>query len=102
MSESCTNCVHKKICDLWSEQEMQRASCYSDHCFMERRKRGKWIWDANATFHNGHWICGNCRNSPPTICLTDPKIHPLEHEGYDFCGFCGADMRERRRKKHDG
>lgn len=30
---NCENCIHKRICDLWSEAEGQTASCYVDDCF---------------------------------------------------------------------
>ena len=28
----CNGCIHKKICDLWVEEESQNASCYVENC----------------------------------------------------------------------
>lgn len=31
--ESCANCIHCRICEVWYENEMQNASNYIENCF---------------------------------------------------------------------
>ncbi len=83
IKESCSNCVHQKICDLWSEQEVQRASCYSDDCFMEKQQHGEWILYSDDPYIV--WKCSKCG-----------WLRRIVHKPC-FCEECGADMRERRR-----
>lgn len=39
----CEQCVHKRICDIWSSQECQDASLFVDDCFEPIRKGKKFI-----------------------------------------------------------
>ena len=32
MRVDCSECIHKRICDIWRRQERQDASCYVDDC----------------------------------------------------------------------
>lgn len=48
---NCENCVHKRICDLWSEAEGQTASCYVDDCFQS----------AADVAHSNEWVSVNDR-----------------------------------------
>ena len=32
MSVDCSECIHKRICEIWRSKEAQDASCYVDDC----------------------------------------------------------------------
>lgn len=37
--ESCAKCVHRRICEVWYENEMQKAWNYIEDCFEPRIMR---------------------------------------------------------------
>lgn len=50
---------------------------------IENRPKGEWIYDGT-TLSLDWYICSECKD----------YVNSAQEEGYRFCPYCGADMRE--------
>ena len=74
--QSCSKCIHNRICNLWRKAECQDASSYSDRCFKPKQKPvkpGKWIMDRD---YRNMIQCPFC-------------YYLVNNFDYAFCPMCG-------------
>lgn len=55
----------------------------------------RWVWDPDGIDYGiGAWTCSKCGCKAETWWATDKNEFPLRCAGSNYCGNCGANMRE--------
>jgi hypothetical protein len=98
---TCKDCVHYEVCkkhyneensalpdlfDLWLRPEI--CSDFKNKADFVEVKRGEWFVDEFPKQGKKFIICSECRS------VIDCNVTYVDENEYDYCPYCGADMRK--------
>lgn len=91
---TCKDCVHSPVCRLpFNTSETQVNFAEECHHFKNKAdfvevKHGEWLVDDFKRQNKKFLICSECR------AVIDCNVNYIDENEYDFCPYCGADMRK--------
>ena len=89
---TCKDCVHYNVCGYHIDEETfmttEECSRFKNKADFVEVKHGEWYVDDFPKQGKKFIVCSECRS------VIDCNVTYVDENEYDFCPYCGADMRK--------